>query len=111
MAAKSSIAVAYKHVEGWHVFTSEELPGLYVASRNAERAYSDVAIAIQKLLKLDFGQDVTVAPESPLSVFLAQRGTRQRRSPVQAIARARAGARTAMRPVLSSRRYAVACHP
>lgn len=51
--AKTSICVNYKYAEEWHVFSSEDLPGLYIASKSAEAAYKDVAPAIEKLLELN----------------------------------------------------------
>ena len=68
---KTSIETTYKSVDGWHVFMSDELPGLYVASRDLDAAYRDVAPSIQALLKLDEGVDCTVSPEVSLAVFLA----------------------------------------
>jgi len=47
--------------DGWHVYTCEQLPGLYVASKDQRKAYGDVPIAIQALIKLDFGVDCLVA--------------------------------------------------
>lgn len=68
----SSVQVKYKHtLDGWHVFNSDELPGLYVASQDAEAAYNDVATAIEKLLLLDEGVKCKIRPEVPFSQFLA----------------------------------------
>ncbi|GEM_PF-3233013 len=44
------VSVKYRQVSGWHVFTSEDVPGLYVASPDAIRAYNDVGPSIQRLL-------------------------------------------------------------
>jgi hypothetical protein len=104
MAGKTSIQVNYKSVEGWHIFTSEELPGLYVASTNAKKAYDDVAIAIQMLMRLDSGIRCRVVPEVPLSAIL--KGSSARRAPT---VRARTGARP-VPAALYSRRYVVDCH-
>lgn len=72
MTIQTSIEVDYKFAEDWHVFSSEALPGLYVASRNAETAYSDVPVAIQKLLFLDEGLDCVVKPEQSFREFIAK---------------------------------------
>jgi hypothetical protein len=68
---KTSISTTYRAVDGWHVFVSDDLPGLYVASKDLYSAYHDVAGSIQALLKLDEGVDCSVAPEVPLQDFLA----------------------------------------
>jgi hypothetical protein len=68
----TSVGVKYKStIDGWHVFSSEELPGLYVASQDAELAYNDVATAIEKLLWLDEGVKFQIRPEVPFVQFLA----------------------------------------
>lgn len=68
----SSVAVRYKATfDGWHVFTSNDLPGLYVASTDAETAYNDVGPSIEKLLKLDLGLEATIRPELPFEQFVA----------------------------------------
>jgi len=68
---KTSISTSYRAVDGWHVFVSDDLPGLYVASKDLCSAFHDVANSIQVLLKLDEGIDCTVAPEVSLQDFLA----------------------------------------
>lgn len=70
MTLKSSICARYKAVDGWHVFQSDELPGLYVASKDAQAAYNDVGPCIELLLKLDEGIHCTVVPEVPFRDFL-----------------------------------------
>lgn len=68
----SSVGVRYKATfDGWHVFTSDELPGLYVASNDAETAYNDVAPSIEKLLLLDEGVECTIRPELPFAAFVS----------------------------------------
>lgn len=68
--AKTSICAHYKSVDGWHVFYSDELPGLYVASKDAEAAFMDVAPAIEKLLHLDEGIQCRAFPLMSLQDFL-----------------------------------------
>jgi hypothetical protein len=70
--AKTSICVNYKFAEQWHVFSSDDLPGLYVASRDAERAYKDVGAAIEKLLRLNEGIACRARPELSFQQFLEQ---------------------------------------
>jgi hypothetical protein len=66
----TSVSVDYKRVEEWHVFTSKDMPGLYVASADAETAYNDVLVAIEKLIELDFGRSCKVAPEISFAEFV-----------------------------------------
>lgn len=68
---RTTISTTYKHVDGWHVFASDELAGLYVASKDLATAFRDVAPSIQALLKLDEGIDCMVAPEVPFDEWLA----------------------------------------
>lgn len=68
----TSIRVDYKHVDGWHIFTSGAVPGLYVASTSPEKAFNDVPVAVEKLLKLNAGIECRVAAETPFRSFLTQ---------------------------------------
>jgi hypothetical protein len=77
----TSIGVFYKHADGWHVFTCKELPGLYIASKDAELAYNDVPVAIEKLLELDFGVKCKAVPELSFAEFVkAQVKAQQQRA-------------------------------
>ena len=67
---KTSVRVEYRHTDGWHIFSSDQLPGLYVASQDAKRAFADVATAIEKLLKLNEGLDVRAEPELSFEEFV-----------------------------------------
>lgn len=49
------VSIQYKYVEGWHIYQAEDMPGLYIASKDDELARQDVPVAIQKLRKLDAG--------------------------------------------------------
>jgi hypothetical protein len=76
----TSIGVCYKHADGWHVFTCKELPGLYIASKDVERAYNDVPVAVEKLLQLDFGMKCKAVAELSFADFLkAQQQHQQQR--------------------------------
>lgn len=68
----TSICVNFKFAEEWHVFSSDQLPGLYVASRNAEVAFKDVATAIEKLVFLNEGVKIKAVPELSFKDFIEQ---------------------------------------
>lgn len=67
---KTSICVSYKNTDGWHVFASDDLPGLYIASQDALTAYNDISDAIEKLLKLNQGITVKAEPELSFEEFI-----------------------------------------
>ena len=71
MTAKTSICARYKHIDGWHIFQSGDLPGMYVASRDAERAYNDIAPSIELLVQLDEGVTCKAIPEMSFREFIA----------------------------------------
>jgi hypothetical protein len=80
LTERGVIRVNYKYVEGWHVFTSEEVFGLYVANKDPERAYNGVATSIQLLLELNEGIKCEVSPEFTFQGFnhmLNMQGERQ----------------------------------
>ncbi len=68
--SETSICVTYKFVDNWHVFRSDDVPGLYVASRDAEKAYEDVARSIELMLKLNMGIECQARPEQPFDEFV-----------------------------------------
>ena len=72
MTLKTSVHVHYELVDGWHVFRSEDVDGLYIASPDRERAFNDVAPAIEMLMKLNKGIDCTATSLSaPISSITA----------------------------------------
>ena len=93
MTKMTSICIDYKNVDDWHVFTCQDLPGLYVASGDRETAYNDVSKSIEALLRLDFGIECRAFPEKPFAEFVRQTGADVAEAPI----------------ALTSRRYAVAC--
>lgn len=67
----SSICVNYKNVDGWHVFQSDEIHGLYVANKDARTSYEDVKVAIENLILLDEKVKCTVQPEMSFEEFIS----------------------------------------
>ena len=82
----TEVVVQYRERDGWHVFTCDALLGLYVASQDRRKAFSDLPEAIRKLLKLDHGIDCVVSHKLTYEEFVkrnwltqrAQREIRQR---------------------------------
>ena len=56
--------------DGWHVYTCNELPGLYVAHQDDRIAYQDLPQAISLLMRLDDGVLCTVSHKLSYSEFL-----------------------------------------
>lgn len=67
---KTSVCVTYKNTEGMHVFMSDDLPGLYIASQDAQVAYNDISVAIETLLKLNQNIRVKAEPELSFAEFI-----------------------------------------
>jgi hypothetical protein len=91
----TSIRVDYKHADGWHVFSAEAFPGLYVAHQDPERAFNDVPRVLEKLLKLNLDVNCEVKMELSLGEFLELH--RHGDQPAQ----------TSRPPAFASHRYAV----
>ena len=66
---RTSVRVDYSHTDGWHVFRSDQISGLYIASEDAERAFNDVSAAIKLLVELDFGVECRVERELSFAEF------------------------------------------
>lgn len=70
MTVETSICAKYKHVDGWHIFQSDAMPGLYVASKDPEKAYADIGPSIELLFKLTEGIDCKATPELSYREFV-----------------------------------------
>ncbi len=64
------ILVDYRVIDGWHVFTSEQVRGLYVANPDQHLAYEAVAPTIEKLLAENESVNVAVKPVLAFGTFL-----------------------------------------
>ena len=67
------VTVLHSHEEGWHKFTSLELPGLYmvVPQDDLEAAYADLPRAIEELIYVDTGKRVSAQPQKTFGDYLA----------------------------------------
>ena len=56
------IAVRHRFADGWHEFTSDVVPGLYVVAEEADlaEAYNEIPLVIQALIAADFGKQSQV---------------------------------------------------
>jgi hypothetical protein len=68
----STITVDYRIIDGWHVFTSADVHGLYVANENQEAAFNAVGPTIETLLQLNENVRVEVRPAITFARFLEQ---------------------------------------
>ncbi len=68
------ICVRYKNTDGWHIFESDELPGLLVASKDAKIAFDDIGPSIKMLLELDEGIVCNVYQKMSFKDFLKVAG-------------------------------------
>ena len=59
-----TIAIQHRLRDGYHVLTSREVDGLYVASKDAAKAHAGVAPAIEQLLAANEGVVCRVEPVS-----------------------------------------------
>ncbi len=67
----ASVDVSYRYVGGYHIFTSKDVRGLYVASQDARKAYEDVALMLKELIEIKVGQSCEVAPMRDFEEWLA----------------------------------------
>ena len=71
MKSLAEVTVQYRTREGWHLFTSQQMDGLFVACPDLETAFTDVSVAIERLLKLDHDFDCIVQPKLDFEAFCA----------------------------------------
>lgn len=84
---ETTVRVQYANRDGWHIFTSPDVHGLYVASKNPRDAYDDVPLALQRIMELDFSCECEVTRPLTFEQFEAMcvnGGERSSLSPVLA---------------------------
>jgi len=69
-SSESTILVDYRVVAGWHIFTSKQVRGLYVANPDQRLAYEAVGPSIAKLLELNERISTSVRPALPFEDFV-----------------------------------------
>ena len=70
MPETAAIRVNYRFMDGYHVYTSEDVYGLYVASRDPQAAYAAVAPSLEKLIQLNEGVACRVEPTLTFSELI-----------------------------------------
>lgn len=73
MAEPTAISVNYRFIEGYHIYTSTDVYGLYVAHRDAKVAYEAVGPSLEKLILLNEGMACRVEPMQTFSEMLRAR--------------------------------------
>ena len=61
------INITYTEVGDYHIFTSDELHGLFVVSTDLKLAIKDLAPSIETVVRLNFGQEVIATPATPIT--------------------------------------------
>jgi hypothetical protein len=56
------IDVSHSCIDGWHEFTSRQVPGLYLIAEHdgLESAYNDLPLAIKHIVEADTGVEVVI---------------------------------------------------
>lgn len=57
--------------DGWYIYTSDQLPGLYLASPDDRKAYEDLPAAIRELIRLESGVECRIMPKVGYREFQA----------------------------------------
>lgn len=67
------IDVSHECTDGWHTFTSTQVPGLLLMGEQAdlEELYDEIPLVIAALAKADFGKDITVTPAQTYTEYAA----------------------------------------
>lgn len=81
-------------MDGYHVFTSEDVRGLYVASKDPKKAFDQVAPTLAMLLERKLGAACEVLTAETFDEFMR---------------RCRSDTRTPMPPTMGDRSYVVRC--
>ena len=58
----TAIQVTYRFIDGYHVYTSDDVYGLYVAHQDPQKAYEAIAPSLEKLIKPNEGIVCRVEP-------------------------------------------------
>lgn len=65
------VRVDYEQRDGYHMFTSRDVDGLFIATKSLERAAAAVIPSLQELLRRNFNLDCKVEPAAEFGTFIA----------------------------------------
>jgi hypothetical protein len=82
----ATIHVQYRFVDGYHVFTSEEVRGLYVASKDPQKAFEDVAPVLRELITMKLKAPCEIEPTISFDEFMAYVDARRSMPPASVLA-------------------------
>jgi hypothetical protein len=66
----ATISVRYRLIDGYHVFTSDDVRGLYVANQDPEQAFDACSEVLSALLTYKFGIEIEVTPAATIEEFM-----------------------------------------
>lgn len=69
--APTTVTVNYRNVDGYHIFTSDQVFGLYVATKHAERAVAALQPSLELLLAKNYGVNCRLEPAAEFGEFVA----------------------------------------
>lgn len=67
----TTVKVQYRHRDGYHIFTSDQVFGLYVATKNAERAIALLQPSLETLLHKNYGIKCRLEMAAEFGEFVA----------------------------------------
>lgn len=70
MTELTVITVHHRCVDGWHVFTSADVHGLYVASKDPLKAVEDVIPSVRLLIEMNEGIKCEIRPTTSFREFV-----------------------------------------
>jgi len=77
------VRVQHELRDGFHIFTSVDVYGLYVASQKLEKAVAELQPALEEMLRLNYAINCTVEPHPTFGEFIAHyRGDQNAHVPV-----------------------------
>jgi hypothetical protein len=72
MPQTTAIRVTYRLIDGLHVYTSDDVYGLYVAHSDPQRAFEMVAASLRRLIRLNENVECTVEPAMTYAELMRQ---------------------------------------
>lgn len=83
--APTTVKVQYRNLDGYHVFTSEQVYGLYVATRDPVRALGQLQPALETLLSKNYGIKCRLEPAADFGEFIAHHRDQSQARPAPAL--------------------------